>query len=515
MTDVVAGVDLGTTGTKTALYTVDGTLLAEAVVATPPRWTGPGRVDQDPDAFYAAATATLARCLHEGAVDPASVRGLAISGQMAGVMGIDARHRPSTPYDSWLDTRCAGDADALETELGDDLCAISGCPAMVNHAPKIRWWRRERPEAFEATAKWVTPGGYVAGRLAGLSADQAFMDATYLHFSALADTRAGTWSERLVHAAGAEMRQLPRIVEPATVIGELTAGAAADCGLLPGTPVAAGLGDTAAATLGAGVVRPGQVLDVAGTAAVLAGSVSEFRPDVENRMLITMRGAVPGQWVSLAYLTAGPLLGWLAELVHGAEAGAEGAATPETLDRLSREAGSVAPGADGLLCLPYLDGRVLPSDPLLRGSFVGLRRGHGRGHLARAALEGVALEYAEYLAVLRELHPDQRFDEARVTGGGARSACWNSIKASALGVPYQCLPRAELGCWGAALVAAAAVGLVNDLAAAAEAATPPADRVEPDAEARATYRRLGPIRRELVRATAAASRELEREEVVV
>jgi xylulokinase len=279
--------------------------------------------------------------------------------------------------------------------------------------------------------------------------------------------------------------------------------------------VAAGLGDTAAATLGAGVVRPGQVLDVAGTAAVLAGSVSEFRPDVAHRMLITMRGAVPGQWVSLAYLTGGPLLGWLAELVLGAEAGAEGAATPETLDRLSREAEAIAPGADGLLCLPYLDGRVLPSDPLLRGSFVGLRRGHGRGHLARAALEGVALEYAEYLAVLRELHPDQRFDEARVTGGGARSACWNATKASALGVPYQCLPRAELGCWGAALVAAAAVGLVDDLAAAAEAATPPADRVEPDADARATYRRLGSIRRELVRATAAASRELQREEVVV
>jgi xylulokinase len=483
VSELVAGVDLGTTGTKAALYTPAGELVAEAVEATPPGWT-------DADAFYSAAARTLAACAER--VDPGRVRAIAVCGQMAGVMGIDAEHQASTPYDSWLDTRCAADAEALEAELGDDLCAISGCPAMVNHAPKIRWWRRERPDAFAATAKWVTPGGFVAGRLAGLRGEDAFMDVTYLHFSSLADTEAGVWSERLAAAAGAEPEQLPRIVEPTTVVGELGEVAAAECGLPAGTPVAAGLGDTAAATLGAGVVRPGQVLDSAGTAAVLAGSVAGFRPDVAHRTLITMRGAVPGQWVSLAYLTAGPLLDWLAELTF------EG-----SFDRLSREAAAVPAGADGLVCLPYLDGRVLPSDPDARGAFIGLRREHGRGHLARAALEGVALEYAGYLAVLRELHPEQGFDEARVAGGGARSACWNSIKASALGVPYGTLPRSELGCWGAALVAATAVGLVDDLADAAEAATPLADRIEPDPAARAVYERLRPVREHLVTAVTA------------
>ena len=267
MTEVVAGVDLGTTGTKAALYTVAGELLAEATEAT----IGAGG-HQEAGAFYTAAVRTLAACAAR--VEPGRVRAIAVCGQMAGVLGVDARHHASTPYDSWLDTRCAGDVAALDQELGDELPATSGCPAMVNHAPKIRWWRRERPEAFANTAKWVTPGGYVAGRLAGLDGREAFMDRTYLHFSALADTRAGEWSERLAGAAGAEPAQLPRILEPTTVIGELTPDAAADCGLPAGTPVAAGLGDTAAATLGAGVVRPGQVLDSAGTAAVLAGSVA-------------------------------------------------------------------------------------------------------------------------------------------------------------------------------------------------------------------------------------------------
>jgi xylulokinase len=140
--EVVAGIDLGTTGTKAALYTVAGEPLADATAATPLDWSGPGHVDQDPDAFYAAATATIAECVARAAIDPSRVRGLAVSGQMAGILGVDADHRPSTPYDSWLDTRCAGDVGALDAELGAELCATSGCPAMVNHGPKIRWWRR-------------------------------------------------------------------------------------------------------------------------------------------------------------------------------------------------------------------------------------------------------------------------------------------------------------------------------------------------------------------------------------
>jgi xylulokinase len=507
--EAVAGVDLGTTGTRAAIYTVAGEPIAEATAPTPLRWSGPGRVEQEPDDFYAAATGALAQCVARAGIDPARVRGVAVSGQMAGILGVDAEHAPSTPYDSWLDTRCVHDVEVLDAELGDELCAVSGCPAMVNHGPKIRWWRRERPEAFAATAKWVTPGGYVAGRLTGLRGADAFIDRTYLHFTALADTSAARWSARLARAAGAEPEQLPRIVEPTTVIGELTGRAAADCGLRPGTPVAAGLGDTAAATLGAGVVRPGQLLDVAGTAAVLAGSATDFRPDIAHRTLITMRGAVPGQWVSLAYLSGGPLLGWLAELVLGAQAGEEGAATPQALERLSRDAAAVPPGADGLLFLPFLDGRLLPSEPHLRGSFVGLQRHHARGHLARAALEGVALEYAEYLTVLHELHPDRPFDEARVSGGGARSDVWNAIKASVLGVPCVSLRRSELGCWGAALAAAAACGLVSDMAAAAEAATPPARTFAPDTRAHALYRQLMPVRRDLVRATIASSRAVD------
>jgi xylulokinase len=477
MSELLVGVDLGTTGTKAALYSPDGEALAESTAETPLRWRGPGEVDQDPEDFYAAALRAIRDCVEQAG--SADVAAIGVTGQMAGVLGIDGEWRPATPYDSWLDLRCGPDVEALDAELGARLVELSGCPAMVNHGPKMRWWRREQPDAFDAVAKWVVPSGYVAGRLAGLGAEDAFMDHTYLHFTGVADARAGDWSEELAGAVGVPLDRLPRIVEPATVVGGLRDEAARESGLVEGTPVAAGLGDTAAGVLGAGVVAPGQLLDVAGTAAVLSASGTEFVPDVEHRTLIVMHGAVEGQWVSLAYLSAGDLLAWVGETLWEGEA--------PGFDELAEVARAAPAGSDGLIFVPHVDGRLLPSQPQMRGAWAGLTRHHSRPHLVRSVLEGVAYEYAEYLRVLRELHPELDLREVRVVGGGARSDTWNAIKASVLGVPYARLARGEFSCWGAALVAGRSVGLFDDLAEAAAGATSVETRFEPVAEEHETY----------------------------
>ena len=501
---LLVGVDLGTTGTKAALYSADGTTLAEAGAATTLRWRGAGVVDQDPEEFYATAASSIRDCLERAGADPGGVEAVGITGQMAGVLGVGTDGLASMPYDSWLDLRCSPDVEALAAELGDELVRIAGCPPMVNHAPKLRWRRRECPDQFEATAKFVVPSGYVAARLAGLSGEDAFIDWTYLHFTGLADTGAAAWSPELAEGVGVPEEKLPRIVEPASLIGHVTAAAATHTGLREGTPVAAGLGDTAAGVLGAGVVRPGQLLDVAGTAAVLGASTDERRPDSEHRTLIVMRGAVPGQWVSLAYLSGGSLLSWFAGLEGERDADA-----PVDYDALGALVAAVAAGSDGLLFVPHLDGRLLPSDPTMRGAWVGLDRHHGRAHMLRALLEGVAYEYAGYLAVLNELHPALDQDEVRVVGGGARSDAWNAIKASVLGTPYVRLDRDELSCWGAALVAGAAVGAIGDLAAAAFAAAETRERFEPDAGDHERYGELAALYARLVGVLSDPLRELD------
>jgi len=500
----VVGVDLGTTGTKTAVYGEDGTPVAEAVAEVPLRWRGLGKVEQDPEDFYRTAMETIRRCLEGGGIPPGRVEALGVTGQMAGVMGIGRDWRPSTPYDSWLDLRCSGDVEWLDRELGDGLVEKTGCPPMVDHAPKIRWWRRERPEAFAATQKWVMPGGYVAGRISGLETGEAFIDHTYLHFTGLAEARRGAWSEELCDAVGVLKGQLPAIVEPSAVVGRVGAEAARASGLREGTPVAAGLGDTAAGALGAGIVRPGQLLDTAGTAAVFAASTSEFRPDVGERTLIVMRGALPGQWLPLSYLSGGSLLGWFRAVLVSGEDGGEAPG----FDELAAEAAGVAAGAEGLVFVPHLDGRILPNDPSMRGAWVGLHRQHGRAHLVRAVLEGVAYEYAGYLRVILKQHPELRVEEARVIGGGARSDAWNRIKASVLGVPYLRLAREEFSCWGAALVAGHAVGLFEDLAEAAEGSTGVKGRYEPDPDDHAAYGPMAELYGDLLEALAGPSRRL-------
>jgi xylulokinase len=361
--------------------------------------------------------------------------------------------------------------------MGGKITSLTGCPPMIAHAPKILWWRHTHPDVYRKVAKFIVPSAFVAGRLCGLRAADAYVDWTHLHFSGVADAAEASWSRDLASEAGIEIARLPRIVAPTEQIGGLSAQAARDCGLRAGTPVAAGLGDTAAGMLGAGVVRPGQVLDTAGTAAVLSVSTTAFRPDTGTRMLVLMRGAIPGQWVSLAYLASGDLLRWLPSVLGGV-----------SLEQLVAEA-ETTDGAGQVLFVPHLGGRILPAAPEARGAWLGLDLARTRGDLVRAVLESVAFEYAGFLGHALELFPGLAPSEVRVIGGGSGNRFWNRVKASVLGLPYVRLLPKNFACWGAALVGGAAAGVIEDVATVALAATDEIERVAPDVSLQSTYRR--------------------------
>ena len=468
------GGDVGTQSAKAAVVELSGGCLGEAAVPLALHRRGADEVEQEPEDFYLAATAVIASCASASG-RPGDVAGIAVAGQMAGVLGVGADGRAVTPYDSWLDSRCRAEVEMIAARLGDRLVELSGCPSMVAHAPKISWWRRHRPDTYGQVARFVVPGAFVAGRLCDLDATGAYIDTTYLHFSGLADTAHATWSPELATGSEVELDKLPRILAPTDMVGHLSAVAARDCGLPPGTPVAAGLGDTAAGALGAGIVAPGQLLDTAGTASVLALSTTAFRPDLSGT-LVQMRGAVPGQWLALAYLAGGDLLRWLPEVLGAA-----------CLEDLIKEASGR--GGARLLFVPHLGGRILPAAPAARGAWVGLDLSQTRGDLARAVLESVAFEYAGFLDVARRLFPDVAPGDVRVIGGGGDDALWNEIKASVLHRPYVRLGRESFSCWGAALVAAAAAGAVDDLAALALSSTAEVDRALPDPDLEALYAR--------------------------
>ncbi len=473
------GVDLGTMGTKAAIFDTAGNLLASAFEESILHYPKPGWVEQDPDDFYTSSARTIKACVEKSGINPADVAAVAFDGQMAGIGAVDTAWGTPIPYDSWLDTRCKSYIDVMKRHEHLVIQRTGGPPTYC-HGPKILWWQGERPEIFDEIRKFLMPTTYVAGRMAGLKGDQAFIDYTHLNFSSFSDTAKAIWDSELCDLFGVPVDKLPRIVEPWEIIGKVNASAASDCGLLEGTPIAAGCGDQAAGMLGAAMVEPGMVFDVAGTASVFAICIDTFVPDTQHKTLFNARLVPPDLWYALAYINGGGLnLRWFRDELAKAEKAEAGASGLDVYALLDQTAASVPAGSESLLFLPHLGGRVCPSQPELRGLWWGFTWSHTKPHLYRAMLEAVAYEYALYLSIERSLLPDLEFKEARVIGGGAASKLWNQIKADVLGIPYVQLNREEFAVLGSAILAGYAVGVFTDLRETAHRFVHPTSRVDP------------------------------------
>ncbi|MDD5199160.1 MAG: FGGY family carbohydrate kinase [Terrimicrobiaceae bacterium] len=457
--ECVIGVDIGTQGTKAVVFSADGKCLASSFRPSRLHRPRPGVVEENPEDQLASVCATIRECVKHSRVARENVAAIAIDGQMAGVIGVGTDGRAVTPYDSWLDTRCAPFIALMQKKAGDAIIRKTGGPASFNHGPKILWWKKERPAVFRKIRSFVQPGGYAVLRLCGLDASAAFIDTTYLHFSGFADNQRAAWDASLCRAFGIEKTVLPRIVRPHEIMGGVSRAMAARCGLKPGTPVAAGCGDTAASFLSCGATRAGICVDVAGTASVFAATTDRFLPDQKHRMLTCGQSVVPGLWHPYAYVNGGGMnLEWFRKEIR----------RESSLAELDEAAAAVSLSDDLPFFVPHLAGRVSPAQPHLRGAWAGLTWAHNSAHLYRAILEGVALEYGIYCDALKSLDPRFKIAEVRVTGGGECSRTWNSIKAAVLNSPVVQMASGEGAPMGAALLAGHAAGIFKDLDAAAQ-----------------------------------------------
>lgn len=499
----VLGIDIGTQGTKTIICTDRGDVVADAFRASRMIEDEPGAITEDPDDQFTATCETIAECLEKSAVAPQDVACLAIDGQMAGVIGIGADGKHVTPYDSWLDTRCGKYIGTMRDRAGDEVLLSTGNEPSINHGPKILWWKNERPDVFARIRSFVQPGAYTAMRLCGLSGADAFIDTTYLHFSGFADTEAGAWNTDLCRMFDLDPEKLPRIVRPEEIVGRITGEAARLTGLAEGTPVAAGCGDTAASFLSCGAVEPGICVDVAGTASVFSVTSRAFMPDTPSRTLGCSRAVTPGLWHHYAYINGGGMnLEWFRKTVLAVEPAALDASGFDALNEL---AAAIRPAPSDPFFIPHVAGRVTPAAPNLRGAWVNLSWSHTIGHLYRAVLEAVALEYGIYLGAIRRLDPAFEFREMRVTGGGAKSALWNSIKADVAQTPVTLIGTGGGGPFGSAMLAAYAAGVSNDIREIAKTWVAVEPGVSPNPEMKRHYGERGRRYERFLEALSAAS----------
>lgn len=463
MRDHVIGIDIGTTGTKTGIYDLEGRVVGDAFEESVLRYPGPGQVEQDPEEIFGSAVRTIRAALKASGLDPSRMAAMALDGQMAGIMAIDEGWNPVTHYDSWLDTRCAPWLEELRPHEGE-IIRTCGMALAFNHAPRFLYWR-DKPEVWNRIRSFIQPAGYVAGKLAGLGGADAFMDRTYLVFSGFGSGETGEWNAELLGRFGIGTDKLPKIVEPWDIVGELTAHWARETGLPQGLPIAAGCGDQSANVLGGGLVDPGMVFDTSGTASVFATIIDHFGTDTKYKCLMTCPHVIRGLYFPMAYVAGGGLnLRWFRDSVSPLEKVESESKGINPYDALAGEAAAISPGAEKLIFLPHLSGRNTPNDPDMRGAFLGLTWRHGKPHMVRAIMESIAYEYAFYLRAVREIAPGYDARHAINIAGGARSPLLRQIKADVLGIGYRMLEREEFGTLGSAIIAGHAVGLFPDLA---------------------------------------------------
>lgn len=496
---VLAGLDVGTTGTRAVLIDEAGRPRGVASAGHPLYQPRPGWTEQDPEDWWRGAQQALASIAAQAAAAGQRVAGLGLTGQMHGSVFLDAGDRVIRPALLWNDQRTAAQCARITEIVGAKrLIALTGNPALTGfQAPKILWLRDAEPEAYRRLAHVLLPKDLVRLRLTGERATDASDAAGTL----LLDVRRRDWAEPILEALEIPREWLPAVYEGPDEAGRLRPTVAEALGLPAGIPVAAGGGDNAAAAVGTGIVEAGRVSSSIGTSGVLFAYAAEFTPDPSGRVHALCH-AVPMRYHLMGVtLSAGGSLRWWRDLL-GPDLG---------YAELCDAAAGAPPGAEGLLFLPYLTGERTPHlDSRARGAFFGLTARHGRAHMTRALMEGVVFSLRDSLEIMRGLGVG--VTQVRATGGGARHRLWLELQADVYGVPVVRMVAEEGPAYGAALLAGVAAGIFRDLPDACARIELRPEVVDPDPararayeEAYALYRGLYPATAHVAHGLAALS----------
>ena len=486
--------DCGTMGTKTAIYSLDATRVAEAYRENKISYPKPGWAEMDANGFVENVREGVRECISKSGVNPAEIRAITASGIICGIVGIDEEWRPVTPFVSYLDNRAAGEAAYVRAHA-KPVWVKESANAIVDEfmPPLILRWFLNHYEGFrEKAVKVVNNGPFVLGTLAGLRADEAFLDwATMSGWLIGYDARERRWSRRQMDELGIPMEILPEIVKPWHIVGFLSSDEAAKMGLRAGIPIAAGAGDTMQSALASGLLEAGLATDVAGTASIFAVAVDGPDERITNAPgMMFATGTLEDSYFYWSMIRAGGLsLRWFRDRVAGR------AGDPLFYAEMDELAANVPAGANGLLFYPYLQGAG-PDTPGACGVFAGLFGSADRASMWRAILEAIAFEYAQMIKIYRECGIP--LDEIIGTEGGSKSPLWTQIKADILRGAYNIPARSEGGLMADAAVAAYAVGDISDIRETMREWITFRGRFEPDAKNAAKYEKIFAERQKLL-----------------
>ena len=436
------GIDVSTTGSKALLIDDSGRVIQVAAsphtLQTPkPLWS-----EQDPGEWWEAVSASIRSVLKKAGIGGEEIAAIGLTGQMHGLVLLDETGGILRPAILWNDQRTQSQCDEIHQRLGKErFIQISGNAALTGFtAPKILWVKENEPEVYAQVKHILLPKDYIRYRLTGAFA----MDKADGSGTVLFDLKKRDWSGELLDTLDIDPAWMPPTFEGPEFTGEISAEAAGQTGLRQGTPVAAGGGDQSAQAVGVGAVEAGIIALTLGTSGVVFATTPGALIEPEGR-LHAFCHAAPDRWHFMGVmLSAAGSLQWYRDTL----------VSEMSFDDLITEAATVPAGSEGLQFLPYLSGERTPhADPLARAAWVGLTLRHGRSHMTRAILEGVAFGLKDSFELIKHSGLGE-IRQVRISGGGAKSPLWREILASVFEIPLVTVDALEGAAYGAALLAA-------------------------------------------------------------
>jgi xylulokinase len=480
------GIDAGTTSLKAALFDLEGHLLAidrqEYQLVTP----APAIVELDAEVYWQACCRAVRNVVRQSDTDSKEIAALCISSQGETLIPVDKEGAPLRKAIVWLDNRAVEEAASINGQFGaEKVYHVTGQPEVAPTWPacKVLWIKRNEPEVFARTAKFLLVEDYLLHRLTGQFVTEYCIQTSSL----LVDIQNKAWWEPMFDFIGISPDRLGQLMEPGEVVGPLSKLGAEAVGLSTRTVAVSGAMDQMMGAVGAGNIAPGVVTETTGGALAIVVTLDKPLFDPQRHVPCYYHARRDCYCLMPWGQTAGMALKWFRDQFYHLEAQAAHASGLDPYDLMTRAAGQVPAGSDGLVVLPHLEGASCPEfNPAARAVFYGATLRHTKAHFARAIMESVAYMLKKNLDLVEQL--GVTVEEVRSMGGGARSDLWLQIKADVLQKPIATVEVEETACLGAALTAAVATGFFASLEAGVSRMVRLRETVEPTQDQREVYR---------------------------
>lgn len=484
MGQLLLGIDIGTSACKIAVFEKNGTVIAAGSGDYPVYYPQPGWAEQNPDEWWTAVCETIKTLLEKNHIDAQEIAGVGIDGQSWSAIPIDQEGNVLANTPIWMDTRAQDICDRINREIGEEnIFALTGNSLQPSYTTaKILWYKENLPQMYEKIDKILQSNAFIAYRLT----DALSHDMSQGYGVHCFDMKNGCWNDEMCEKMGIPRSFLPELVPSHQVVGTVTPKAAEKTGLAVGTPVVAGGLDAACGTLGAGVIHVGETQEQGGQAGGMSICIEEYAADPR---LILGAHVVPGQWLLQGgTVGGGGVMRWFEKEFAGYEREIADRVGKSSLDQLNEIAQETPPGSDGVVFLPYMAGERSPIwDPNAKGVYYGLDFNKTKGHMVRAAMEGVAFSLKHNLDIAEDT--GAKVEELRAMGGSANSLLWTQIKSDITGKPIVVPSSDTATTLGAVILAGVGVGVYKDFEEAVHMTVKLTRRHEPDMEKHRLYQK--------------------------